>query len=215
MTVASRPPASSESGQLGEVIAGYLQAVERGESPDRAALIAAHPALAAELAAYFDDLDRMNRIAAPLQLADENPTIGVDGDRADTLPVVRYFGDYVLEEEIARGGMGVVFRARQKSLSRVVALKMILTGQLASAQDVQRFHTEAEAAANLDHPHIVPIYEVGQHEGQHYFSMKLLEGGSLAQSMERFRGEARAAARLVQRRGRSTTPISAASCTAT
>jgi hypothetical protein len=76
---------------------------------------------------------------------------------------------------------------------------MVLAGQLASPQDVQRFHTEAEAAASLNHPHIVPIYEVGQHEGQHYFSMKLVTGGSLAQCPEEFRGDARAAARLVAR----------------
>lgn len=91
----------------------------------------------------------------------------------------RYFAGYELVSEIAVGGMGVVWKARQLGVNRLVALKMIPVGHLASPQMRLRFRIEIETVAQLDHPNIVPLYETGEHEGQHYFSMKLLEGGNL------------------------------------
>lgn len=110
----------------------------------------------------------------------------------------RQFGDYELLDEIARGGMGVVFRARQTKANRIVAVKMILSGQLASRESIQRFYTEAEAAASLDHRNIVPIYDVGDVDGQHYFSMGYVEGHSLKERVSDGPLPAREAAELVK-----------------
>ena len=112
-------------------------------------------------------------------------------------------GDYVLLEELARGGMGIVFKARHKELNRIVAIKMIIAGQYSSELEVQRFQLEAKAAAQLDHPGIVPIYEISSHEGQPFFAMKLVEGGSLAENCNRFLEDPRRAAKLIAEAARA------------
>lgn len=109
----------------------------------------------------------------------------------------RRFRDYELLEEIARGGMGVVYRARQIKLNRIVALKMILSGQFASGDEIRRFYQEAESAATLEHPGIVPIFEVGEYRHRHYFSMGYVEGGSLAQRLRQGPLAEREAAQLM------------------
>jgi serine/threonine protein kinase len=218
--MADHPNGSAEREQrVNQIIAAYLEAERLGQAPDREELVGRHADLAAKLQSFFADQDRFRRMAEPIPAAApgalsetgaaaEAPTLppGETSPASPALGKVRYFGDYELLEEIARGGMGVVYKARQVSLNRIVGLKMILSGELASPTDVRRFQVEAEAAANLDHPHIVPIYEVGEHEGQHYFSMKLIERGSLAQDLSRFTKDHRAAARLLATVARAVHP---------
>src|SRR4029453_3014691 len=138
-------------------------------------------------------------IGAPPPLADDAAGASLFDLLEPSLPTTaRIFGDYELLEEIGAGGMGVVWRGRQRSLNRLVAVKMIRAGQLARPDDIRRFRTEAEAVARLQHPGIVAIHEIGEVDGQHFFSMELVEGASLAQITRQAPLPPRRAATLVQ-----------------
>jgi WD40 repeat protein len=188
---------SDRDRRLDEIVTDYLKAAEAGQAPDHGALLSKHPDLANDLAAFFAAESQVRRAAVPLRDPDP-PTVGLTEPAAPGTRV-EYFGDYHLLEEVGRGGMGVVYRARQESLNRTVALKMILTGQLATEADVRRFRAEAEAAARLDHPGIVPVYEVGQHEGRQYFTMAFVEGESLAHRLAQGLPAPREAAELTRK----------------
>src|SRR5262245_40626415 len=168
------PPDSSRQGALEEVLGEYMQRLDRGEAVDREALLARHPELADDLRSYFassDEVERLSRQSrgeAPSALSGSQPRTVVLEKTATASDEARDVGDYELLEQIGQGGMGVIYKARQRSLQRLVAIKMIRPDRLTGSADVLRFRSEAEAAASLDHPHIVPIYEVGEHQGRHY-----------------------------------------------
>ena len=164
--------------RLAALLEELIEQSRGGRHTDLDRVIAEHPDLAAELRELW---------ATAMIAEDFGSLSGELGDHdaeraARVAPPARpgRIGDYEILDEIGRGGMGVVFRARQLSLGRIVALKMILRGEFASPADVARFRAEAESAARLNHPHIVPVYEVGEFEGQPYFTMKYVEGTSLA-----------------------------------
>lgn len=191
-----QPPLSTRSQRLREAFRLWVKATDNHTPLDQATFLRDHADLADELARVLADPARLDALVQSIRSESLAPTVSgtpphsagqelqatrTVGEAVPVVPCVprHPFGDYELLGEIARGGMGVVYRARQISLNRRVALKVIRAGGMASAADVQRFHTEAEAAAKLDHPNIVPIYEVGEHQGQSFFSMKLIEGGDL------------------------------------
>src|SRR5881398_1735721 len=154
--------------------------------------------LSAVASAKADDPGRVDELSRD----NAKPTSGVkDAVRAATM--LGELGDYELLEEIGRGGQGVVFRARQKSLNRTVALKVISLGQWASKAHLKRFRREAEAAASLDHPSIVPIYEVGERDGSCYFSIKFVEGGQLDEVVRRTPMSIRQAVELIAKVART------------
>lgn len=188
MSDRSLEPESSGDDLLDRLVAEFLADVEAGRTPDRARILKEHSPVADELKQFFENHDRMTNAAdADLSpMPAQRTYVPNSSAELNTPPpgaVLRYFGDYELLEEIDRGGMGIVYKARQVQLRRIVAVKMILSGALATSEDVRRFRSEAEAAAALQHPAIVPVHEVGEFEGQHFYSMGYVDGSSLARAL--------------------------------
>ena len=182
-----------------------LSAVRGAASQARLeALAAAHPDLGGQLRELFAAMSVADAVAEESTIFDvgrsEAPvswTGSAGGFLPGSTPLPASFGDYELREEIGRGGMGVVYRATQKSLGRTVAIKMLLRRDLASAADLARFRSEAEAAARLDHPGIVSIFEVGECDGHPFYSMQFVEGTTLARRLSSERLPPREAAALL------------------
>jgi hypothetical protein len=182
MTEAARDPEETIDLRLAEALEGYCREASQGRDPDPQSCLERHPDVAGELAGCLEGLAAMEELRRAIQ----GPP-----------PAPQRIGDFEVLGEIGRGGMGVVYRARQVRLGRTVALKMIRAAGLASAAEAERFRNEAAIVAQLDHPNIVPVYEVGEQDGQLFYIMKLIEGGSLADQLDRFRADPRAAGRLL------------------
>jgi thiol-disulfide isomerase/thioredoxin len=201
-------PTLSPEERAEQVVAAYRAAQAGGKPFDLDAVLAREPSLAAEVCARLASgpanfgpqqtptLSLAPGTPSPVAAPDAT-TLSHEGPRDAAPPDHGDFGEYELLGLIARGGMGIVFRARDKNLNRVVALKMILAGRLATADEVRRFHAEAEEASHLDHPNIVPIYRVGAFAGQPYFTMKLIEGGTLGDQGQNCQADLRKAARIM------------------
>ena len=172
---------AAESVRLAELVDELLADARSGGPIKVEQLAANHPDLADELrelwavAALADEFGSQSAVSSNDVEAERAANIDSFGE---SFP--KAIGDYELFEELGRGGMGVVYRARQKSLDRIVALKIVLGGSAAARADLARFRGEAETAAQLNHPHIVPVYEVGQHNDLPYFTMRYVRGSTLA-----------------------------------
>ena len=191
---ASSAAGSADQGQLAQILDEYLAALERGEpiAPDE--LLARHPAVADRLRGYLSGLAIFHRAAMP-DAAIPAAVFPAGTEGAALQPGVRgpelrgQLGDFRLVREIGRGGMGVVYEAEQVSLGRRVALKVLPATSAINEKQITRFRNEAQAAAQIDHPHIVPVFAIGHELGIHYFAMQLIGGQSLGELIDKLRDD--------------------------
>jgi serine/threonine protein kinase/tetratricopeptide (TPR) repeat protein len=173
----------AQSDRLAVVLDRYLGELEStGIPPDLDNLVAEHPDLADELRRYVDSLRMLHQMTAGLR-APAPPT-----ERPSVVAEPKLLGDYEILREIGRGGMGIVYEARQISLNRIVALKVLPFAAMLDERQISRFRTEAQAAAQLHHPNIVPVHAIGQERGVHYFAMQFVAGQSLECAIGALRG---------------------------
>ncbi len=206
--------------RLDEILFAYLRAVEAGTAPTPVELLARHPDLADDLRDFFTAQAEFDALAAPLRAVRDSTPTDFDGTRDDTpRPGVRPApwslpappdGDYELLEELGRGGMGVVYKARQVRLNRVVALKLLRSNPLTSAELWARFQREAEAIARLQHPHIIQVFDCGAWADQPYLVIEFVAGGSLAAQLQGRPRPPREAAALVETLARAISAVHAA-----
>jgi serine/threonine-protein kinase len=197
-------PTSAESARdqrLADLLTVLTEKERRGEPADVSQAARENPDLAEELRQLWAAVQVAGAFGRPSGerrgLAPTSPSSGQARRLAPSGPLPRRFGDYELLEELGRGGMGVVYKARQISLERIVALKMLRYTDQASQEEAKRFRIEAETSARLDHPNIVPVHDVGEIDGHLYFTMKYIEGTTLAKLLAEHPLPPREAARIV------------------
>ena len=180
---------------IADVLSSLTERLQGGESIELSDVVERFPN-------YKDELTELWPLVMLTEMAGENAspvdeTAAAKENELTEKQLPTTFGDFELVEEIGRGGMGVVYRARQQSLGREVALKLILLDHLASETDRARFYAEARAAAKLEHPHIVPVYDLGDVQGRPYISMKLIEGSTLSSQLQNGHMDGKSAAKLL------------------
>ncbi len=215
-------PESDREARLNDALAEYMRTVDRNEVVDQAEFVQRYPDLADELLELLRTAEHVERMAGPA--GDHDAMESLDnafsslGGYAETIgrssagtssndqePATKLgghrFGDFEILGEIGQGGMGVVYLARQVDLDRIVALKMIRSGVLASDNDVERFQIEARAAGRLAHPNIIQVHQVGELNGQHFYAMEFVEGHDLGRAVSPGPALGRAGGGLRERRG--------------